>query len=122
LNSCSGPDGQPTTFKLQLTNPRVNVEYAFDAIDNIDRVNGCIMLYDITDRDSFDQFVLWWKASAKRDTIPTVLMGNHCDEADNGREIPLRKVTTWGKKENIPVFEVSAKTGTHFLIFFSFVS
>lgn len=54
-------DYGPQTYKLQITNPRVSSESLFDKIENIDRVNGCIMVYDITDRDSFDSLAQWWK-------------------------------------------------------------
>jgi hypothetical protein len=54
-------DYGPQAFKLQLTNPRVQITSPLDKIDNIDRVNGCILVYDITDRESLESFFNWWK-------------------------------------------------------------
>lgn len=71
-----------------------------------------LLLYDVTDRDSFDNVDIWLKEVIKyTDNQPyIVLIGTKTDLADR-RKINIDEAFTYAKNNNITYYETSALTG-----------
>lgn len=95
--------------------------------DNLARINSCtyfrkskvvILVYDITNRETFDSLTLWERDAVERSIskvkpVVTVLVGNKLDMEDK-REVTHNRAAQFAENYRIPenlVFEISAKTG-----------
>ena len=73
------------------------------------RVQGIIILYDITDKNSFLSVPNWIKLIKEtNDSIPFSLAGNKCD-LNNKREVEEEQALKFSKDNNIDFYETSAK-------------
>ena len=77
--------------------------------------DACILVYDITDKVSFDELDKWMDIfltqipECKSKDFPFLLIGNKLDIAD--RKVDKEAAQKWCKNHgNIPYFETSAKT------------
>jgi Ras-related protein Rab-2A len=81
------------------------------------RAHGIILMYDVTDKTSFDDLETWLKdiKDYANDGVDIALAGNQVDLADcqdNCREIPYVQAYEMKNKNNFCAFyETSAKTG-----------
>lgn len=76
------------------------------------RVQGIILLYDVTKTDSFEHITNWLKSIREIcDNIPIVLVGNKIDLPD--KVITTEEGQEMAKKYNIEFLEASAKDGTN---------
>jgi Ras-related protein Rab-21 len=76
------------------------------------RAKGAVIVYDITDKATFDRVVAWvteLKKFADPD-IAIVIAGNKCDR-ENQRQIPQAMAAEYAKSVNAQHFSTSAKTG-----------
>ena len=74
--------------------------------------NGFILVYDITDKKSFDKLRGWMndaKEKIDRD-YKMIVVGNKKD-CKNQRKVDFDVLEEFGKKNNVSFMEVSAKTG-----------
>ena len=71
---------------------------------------GALIVYDITDQDSFAKVGMWVKELKKyiADT-PIVIAGNKCDL--HNRQIPLEEAEQYARSVNSQHFNTSAKSG-----------
>ncbi|MFX1254344.1 MAG: Rab family GTPase [Promethearchaeota archaeon] len=74
---------------------------------------GCVVVYDITDRHSFEAVDKWFEEflSTADKSIPLTLVGNKIDLA-NERQITFNEGATKAEEKGASFFETSAKTGT----------
>ena len=73
------------------------------------RVQGIIILYDITNKNSFINIQNWIKLIKEtNDSIPYVLAGNKCD-LTNQRAVEEEEAIKFSKEKNINFMETSAK-------------
>ncbi|OHT11547.1 small GTP-binding protein [Tritrichomonas foetus] len=78
--------------------------------------DACILVYDVTSRDSFNRLKMWQEdlytksGIDDRDGFPLIVFGNKSD-LDENREISTEEAEQWSAASNIPVVEVSAKSG-----------
>ena len=73
------------------------------------RVQGIIILYDITNKNSFINIQNWVKLIKEtNDSIPYVLAGNKCD-LTNQRAVEEEEAIKFSKENNINFMETSAK-------------
>ena len=73
------------------------------------RVQGIIILYDITNKNSFINIQNWIKLIKEtNDSIPYVLAGNKCD-LTNQRAVEEEEAIKFSKENNINFMETSAK-------------
>lgn len=81
---------------------------------------GAIIVYDITSKESFENIKKWIKEVQNNTTtnISIMLLGNKC-ESDK-REVPTDIAKEFAFTENIPFYEVSAKTGKNIKESFSY--
>ena len=76
---------------------------------------GVIVVYDITNVDSFDNLKIWIDSikqnmESKNIILPVIIIGNKVDMEDM-REISNEKAENFAKENNFKYFETSAKTG-----------
>lgn len=73
---------------------------------------GYLFVYNITERNQFDNLVLWRDAILKYNglnaTIPMVLCGNKCD-LESERKVSIMEGKALANEWEIPFFETSAK-------------
>ena len=75
---------------------------------------GCLLVYDITRKESFDNIDKWFselKSSADND-INAILIGNKCD-LEKERKVTMEEAQKKAKLFNIAFMETSALNGTN---------
>ena len=73
-------------------------------------LNGLFLVYDLTDKSSFDKLDQWLKQaeeSIDREKVPIILLGNKKDL--EGRVITYEEGKNYGMSNNLPFMETSAK-------------
>ena len=76
------------------------------------RVQGIILMYDITNRESFEGLGEWTKLIYDNlDSIPIVLVGNKLDDADENRIVTVEEGQTFAEENDLIFFEASALNG-----------
>lgn len=75
--------------------------------------HGIIVVYDITDRESFDNVKQWLNEIAKHGTegVKVLLVGNKCDLADK-RDVSYDEARSFADEHGMPFIETSAKDNT----------
>ena len=81
--------------------------------------HGIIIVYDITDAESFDNVTNWLKEIERyaSKNVDILVVGNKLDLEDK-RKVPCGVVEEYTYQENIDCFETSAKENTNVNIFF----
>ena len=79
--------------------------------------HGIIVVYDVTNRVSFDNVQRWLTEIDKyaRENVNKLLVGNKADAAENDmtiRQVEFDAGEKFAKDRDIPFLETSAKTGT----------
>ena len=110
--------------KIELKNgKKVNVKF-YDtsgqeryhslAPNFIKTTDGILLMYDITDRETFDAISKWYNdiLNNKEKDFPIILVGNKTDLEDE-RQVQREEGEDFAKKLNIKFFEVSNKDGTN---------
>ena len=76
--------------------------------------NGVLLVFDITNRDSFNKIDFWLKDLKENadniDNLFIYLIGNKIDLEDK-RQVSFEEAKEFASKKNMPYIEVSAKTG-----------
>lgn len=72
--------------------------------------NGILLVFDVTNRDSFNKTRMWMSSikEAMTDPVDVVLVGNKCDME---RAVSTQEGQEMAEEFGIPYFETSAKTG-----------
>ena len=108
----------------KIDNNTVNIEIfdtagmeTFNSVMNSTIRNGdaFIIIYDITDKSSFDNVINYHNEviqAKNADKVPCVLCGNKCDLSDN-RQVAKADGEKLAKSMNAIFFETSAKTNTN---------
>ena len=79
----------------------------------INGLNGILLVYDITSRETFNKIDNWMERVKERldiNKVAIILIGNKCDDNDN-REINKDEGQSLAKKFGVDFFETSAATG-----------
>lgn len=77
---------------------------------------GAVLIYDVTEKTTFDNVTVWLKelrAHANRDIV-LILVGNKIDLLENGkkkRQVPKEDAKRFADQFNLPWVETSAKSG-----------
>ncbi|ORC87266.1 ras-related protein Rab21 [Trypanosoma theileri] len=75
--------------------------------------HGAVLLYDITDYESFLKVKIWLKELQEvvgSQNISVVIVGNKID-LERERRVPVREAEDWARQQNAKHFIVSAKLG-----------
>lgn len=81
------------------------------------RANAIVVVYDITDRTSYDELFKWYEqatrfADSARFTIQYMIVGNKIDLEESKRVVDKNNLKKECEKKGLPYFETSAKDGT----------
>ena len=78
----------------------------------IKRADGVILMYDITNRESFDTISKWLDdiIDYKERDFPIILVGNKCD-LENERKVPKEEGESFANKLNVKFYETNNKDG-----------
>ena len=83
--------------------------------------NGVLLTFDISNRSSFEKLNFWLndlkENSDNIDELFICLIGNKLDKEDK-REVSKEEANKYARENNMPYFEVSAKTGQGIKILF----
>jgi Ras-related protein Rab-8A len=98
--------------KLQLWDTAGQERFRSVTIGYFRGAQGALVVYDITNRESFKNIKKWMEDIDKNcyNGIIIFLVGNKIDEIQN-RKVSTEEGEELGKKYNINYFECSAKTG-----------
>ena len=103
--------------KLQIWDTAGQEKYMSVNKNLFQRVQGVILMYDITSRETFERLNIWLDIIKQMtNDIPIVLVGNKLDLEDNendGRIIEYGEGEDFAKENDFDFFEVSAKNGTN---------
>jgi small GTP-binding protein len=78
------------------------------AISSVKNSQGIILVFDITNRKSFEDLNMWIEdINNATDKVSIILFGNKCDLQN--RKISKEEAEKFAKKHNIPYIETSAK-------------
>ena len=78
------------------------------------RVQGIILMYDISNMNSFKNLTKWMDAIKENSKdVPVILIGNKCDLEGSERQVSTEDGEDFAQKYDIKFFEGSAKTGVN---------
>ena len=82
------------------------------SINFIKKANGILLLYDITNKFSFQSVNRWMESikEAAGEKISVILIGNKCD-LEKEREVSKEEGKEKAKQFNLPFYETSCKEG-----------
>ena len=83
------------------------------SVSFIKKADGVILMYDISDLDSFKAIDNWIKSIREtgNEKLPIILVGNKCDLSDDKRKISLEEGQDKANEFKIPFYETSCKVG-----------
>ena len=89
-------------------------KYKSLAINVIKKADGVILMYDVTDKKSFEAISTWMKnvIDIKGKDFPVMLVGNKIDLVDH-REVSTEDGENSAKQYGIQFYEISNKFGTN---------
>ena len=89
-------------------------KYKSISINVIKNANGILLMYDITNKSSFESISNWMKniIEIKGNNFPVILVGNKTDLIDK-REVSTEEGENIAQKYGIKFFEISNKYGTN---------
>eukprot|EP01128_Nolandella_sp_AFSM9_P010153 TRINITY_DN6976_c0_g1_i1.p1 TRINITY_DN6976_c0_g1~~TRINITY_DN6976_c0_g1_i1.p1 ORF type:complete len:1160 (+),score=261.53 TRINITY_DN6976_c0_g1_i1:86-3481(+) len=97
-------------FPIQIVNPKVSLSQKLSDIPSVGTAHALVVMFDITDNDSFSQMIEWWKASRPRE-MPTILLGSHADLKEQ-QQVPQKSLNKFAAGfPDVAQFMVSATTG-----------
>ena len=76
------------------------------------KVQGIILMYDLTNRDSFEDLPKWAQLiNENAYNVPVILIGNKLDDEDENRIVALQEGENFAKENGYLFFETSALNG-----------
>ena len=99
-------------IKLQVWDTAGQERYMSINKNLFQKVQGIILMYDLTERDSFEHVTNWLdlvKQSAPNK--PVIIVANKLDMAEEGRIVTYEEGEKIAKINNVPFFEASGKKG-----------
>ena len=103
--------------KLQIWDTAGQEKYMSLNKNILQRVQGVILMYDITKRETFERLNIWLKIIKQMiSEIPIILVGNKLDEEnseENGRLVEYNEGEAFAKDHQFQFFEASALNGTN---------
>ena len=100
------------TINLQIWDTAGQERYKVIAKNYYNKSDGFIIVYDITNKNSFDSISNWVKDIKELASYDNknIILGNKCD-LENMRQISKEEGDNLAKKYNCQFFEVSAQSG-----------
>jgi len=105
------------TIKLQIWDTAGQERFRTISSTYYRGAHGIIVVYDVTNRVSFDNVQRWLSEIDKyaRENVNKLLVGNKADAAegaDSSRQVAMDDGKKFAEERDIPFLETSAKTGT----------
>ena len=99
-------------YKIKIYDTAGQERYKSLALNSIRHCEGVILMYDITNRKSFDSISEWTNNiyELKDHDFPFILIGNKCDLKDQ-REVSEEEGFEKAEKYKVTYYETSAKEG-----------
>ena len=99
-------------LKLKLWDTAGQERFKSVSVKNLRYSQAAIVVFDLTDKESFDKVTDWLKEIRDfSDKMPVGLFGNKSDLVDK-RAVPQEDIDELCKQENLVYFETSAKNNT----------
>ena len=103
--------------KLQIWDTAGQEKYMSVNKNLFQRVQGIILMYDITQRETFERLNIWLNIIKQMtNDIPIILVGNKLDEEnnpENGRIVEYNEGKAFAKENEFPFLEASGLNGTN---------
>ena len=103
--------------KLQIWDTAGQEKYMSINKNLFQRVQGIILMYDLTKRETFDRLNIWLNIIKQMtNDVPIILVANKLDEENNpetGRIVEYNEGKAFAKKNEFPFLEASAMNGTN---------
>ena len=103
------------TIKLQIWDTAGQERFRTISSTYYRGAHGIIVVYDVTNRASFDNVTRWLSEIDKyaREGVNKLLVGNKCDQDESGaRQVSKADGMAFAETKSIPFLETSAKMGT----------
>ena len=98
-------------IRVQLWDTAGQERYKSISKNLISRVQGILILFDITNENSFTNLNAWLKTIKDQDgKMPIIMVGNKCD-LEEKRVVKKEDAKTFAKNEKMKYIETSCKTG-----------
>ena len=101
-------------YKILLYDTTGQERFKSLAINLIKDADGVMLMYDITNRESFNSIIDWIKniEDRKGENFPTIILGNKVDNEDI-RKVSKEEQEKVAEGNDISFFEISNKTGVN---------
>ena len=101
-------------YKIFFYDTKGQQRYKSIALNTIKNANGILLMYDITNEESFKSIPNWIQSvkDVKGNDFPMVLSGNKIDKKDE-RKISKKQGEELAANYNMEFFEISNKDGTN---------
>ena len=101
-------------YKILLYDTTGQERFKSLAINLIKDADGVMLMYDITNRESFNSIIDWIKNIEERkgENFPTIILGNKVDNEDI-RKVSKEEGEKVAEGNDISFFEISNKTGVN---------
>ena len=99
-------------IKLQIWDTAGQERYMSINKNLFQKVQGVILMYDLTERDSFEHLTSWLSLIKQSvSNKPIILVGNKLDIEDEYRIVTFEEGKNFAKENNMDFMEVSGSTG-----------
>lgn len=112
---CTLPDSKKVV-KLQVWDTAGQEKYLSVNKNLLQRVQGVIFMYDITQRSSFERLSIWYEGMKKilnEEETPLLLVGNKLDDQNDNRIVEKSEGEAWARDKKMDFLEASGKDGTN---------
>ena len=99
-------------YRIEFYDTAGQERYRAISLNSIKSADGIVLMYDITNKKSFDDISNWMKniRQLQGNEFPMILVGNKCD-LESKRIVTYEEGIELSKTYKIPFFEVSNKKG-----------
>ena len=100
------------TVKLQVWDTAGQERYMCINKSLFHKVQGIVLMYDLTERDTFEHVSNWLEiVKGSAPNKPVILVANKLDIADESRIVTYEEGEAIAKNNNVPFYEASGKNG-----------
>ena len=100
-------------INLKIFDTAGQERYKSVSLSFIKKADGVLLIYDISDRSTFDAINGWIQSlmDVGKESIPIILIGNKCDLSEDKRKVSNEEGIQKSNEYKIPFFETSCKDG-----------
>lgn len=100
-----------TIYKIHIWDTAGQERFRSLALNYLNNSHGFIFIYDITDKESFNNVLNWVNLALEKNvrTIANFLVGNKCDNEEQ-RKVSQEEAENLAKEKGLVFLETSAKT------------